>query len=133
MNKRQALEMLPIIQAWAQGKPVQRRVNKAWVDVESGSVIDAETDPTEYRIKPMPHARPFKDDVECWDEMLKHQPFGWVRRIDDNEKLLIVSIEDGYIRSGRDCWSFMGALSGLCFIDDGDPFGVEECPNILPF
>ena len=24
-----------------------------------------------------PKYRPFRDKNECWDEMLKHQPFGW--------------------------------------------------------
>lgn len=76
MNKQQALEMLPIIQAWAQGKPIQRKVNNAWVDVESA--IDAESDPTEYRIKKETKYSPL-EYWEVWNEMLKHQPFGWLR------------------------------------------------------
>lgn len=32
-----------------------------------------------YRIKPETTYRPFKDAEECWEEMLKHQPFGWVK------------------------------------------------------
>ena len=31
-----------------------------------------------YRINPEPKYRPFKTKEECWNEMLKHQPFGWV-------------------------------------------------------
>lgn len=33
-------------------------------------------DNIEYRIKPEPKYRPFKDAKECWQEMQKHQPFG---------------------------------------------------------
>ena len=34
---------------------------------------------TEYRVKPKPKFRPFKNAEECWQEMKKHQPFGWVK------------------------------------------------------
>lgn len=27
-----------------------------------------------------PAYRPFKDKEECWNEMLKHQPFGWTKK-----------------------------------------------------
>lgn len=33
--------------------------------------------PDSYRIKPEPKYRPFKDAEECWQEMLKHEPFGY--------------------------------------------------------
>lgn len=35
-----------------------------------------------YRVKPEPKYRPFKNSEECWNEMLKHQPFGWVKSKD---------------------------------------------------
>ena len=30
-------------------------------------------------IKPKQGYRPFKNAEECWQEMMKHQPFGWVK------------------------------------------------------
>lgn len=27
-----------------------------------------------------PSYRPFKNQEECWNEMLKHEPFGWVKK-----------------------------------------------------
>ena len=32
-----------------------------------------------------PPYRPFKNQEECWDEMMKHQPFGWlIRKTEEN-------------------------------------------------
>ena len=47
---------------------------------------------TEYRIKPEPKYRPFKDAEECWNEMQKHQPFGWVKSKEDGSLSLITLI-----------------------------------------
>ena len=47
---------------------------------------------TEYRIKPEPKYRPFKDTEECWEEMLKHQPFGWIKSKEDGSRSLITLI-----------------------------------------
>ena len=33
----------------------------------------------DYRIKPETKYRPFKDAEECFEEMKKHQPFGWIK------------------------------------------------------
>ena len=35
--------------------------------------------PQSYRVKPEFKYRPFKDAEECWQEMQKHQPFGWIK------------------------------------------------------
>ena len=35
--------------------------------------------PQSYRGKPEFKYRPFKDIEECWSEMQKHQPFGWIK------------------------------------------------------
>lgn len=42
-----------------------------------------------------PSYRPFKTKEECWNEMLKHQPFGWVHhRMDNFYAPLRVDIDD---------------------------------------
>lgn len=46
----------------------------------------------DYRIKPEPKFRPFKDAEECWQEMLKHQPFGWVKFKDTESGYYMITI-----------------------------------------
>lgn len=79
MNRNTAKQLLPIIQAFSEGEPVQSRCIKGdkslWYDDEDPSFDDD----FEYRIKPETKYRPFKDAEECWAEMLKHHPFGWVK------------------------------------------------------
>lgn len=83
MDRQQAKELLPIIQAFAEGKIIQsRRINGMWIDLEMKTalnIISLINEPQKYRIKPEPKYRPFKDAEECWQEMQKHQPFGWIK------------------------------------------------------
>lgn len=80
MNRNQAKALLPIIQAYAKGKAIESRCIKGdkslWYDDEDPSFDND----FEYRIKPEPKYRPFKDAEECWQEMQKHQPIGWIKR-----------------------------------------------------
>ena len=79
MNRKEAAELLPIIQAYAEGKAIESRCIKGdkslWYDDEDPSFDND----LEYRIKPETNYRPFKNAEECWQEMQKHQPFGWVK------------------------------------------------------
>lgn len=76
MNRQQAKELLPIIQAFAEGKTIQVQEDIDWLYL--GDEIDFNFSPQRYRIKPDPKYRPFANADECWQEMQKHQPFGWV-------------------------------------------------------
>ena len=76
MTREEAKELMPIIQAFVEGKTIEYR----WL----GGEWKAAHTPTWsshlfYRIKPEPKYRPFKSKEECWQEMLKHQPFGWLK------------------------------------------------------
>ena len=76
MKREEAKEILPIIQAFAEGKTIEYR--------GLGGEWKAAHTPTWsshlfYRIKPEPKYRPFKSQEECLQEMLKHQPFGWLK------------------------------------------------------
>ena len=131
MTREEAKEMLPIIQAWADGKIIQVREKGRWVEL---CIDDFTCSPDMYRIKPEPKYRPFKSQEECWNEMLKHQPFGWIVRSSDNEYLHIGRIHDrgpynGYgitlscnesIRA-----NFDAIFKGFKFVD-GTPFGIRE-------
>ena len=76
MTREEAKQILPIIQAFAEGKAIECREKDKWYKVLE---ICNEMNPQDYRIKPEPKYRPFKDAEECWQEMLKHQPFGWLK------------------------------------------------------
>ena len=80
MTREEAKELLPIMQAYVEGKTIQYKYLGKWEDVVSEAYF--ETYPfTKYRIKSEPKYRPFNNQAECWNDMLKHQPFGWVRTI----------------------------------------------------
>lgn len=85
MNREQAQKLLPIIQAFAEGKIIQSiRINGRWIDLDINTTLSITRlieEPQKYRIKPKPKYRPFKDKEECWEEMQKHQPFGWLKAI----------------------------------------------------
>lgn len=136
MNRNQAEEILPIIQALADGRTIQfAATDKEWVDLDSddGGVF-LETlinNPQSYRIKPGPKYRPFKDAEECWEEMLKHQPFGWVKSIDNKDSEVFIHCtaitkEDG-ILTGIDeiPFPYYGMFNNYTFAD-GTSFGMKE-------
>lgn len=80
--------------------------------------------PQDYRIKPEYH--PFKDAKECFEEMQKHKPYGWVKDASKMYNITII-IDDGIIvNTSIDgvLYSFKSAFS-LKFAD-GKPFGIVE-------
>ena len=76
MTREEAKELLPIIQAFAEGKVIEIFDDEiGWVEKENPKF---NLNPDFYRIKPVPKYRPFKTHGECWNEMLKHNQFGWI-------------------------------------------------------
>ena len=71
MTRKEVKEMLPVFQAYAEGKEIESLVNGKYYRVLE---ICNGMNPKDYRIKPEPKYRPFKDAEECWAEMQKHQP-----------------------------------------------------------
>lgn len=74
--------------------------------------------------------RPFKDLDECWNEMLKHQPFGWVKIILSNNNANITTINNlgiylYHVYYADKFISYYGSFEQLTFID-GSPFGINE-------
>lgn len=124
MNRKEAAELLPIIQAYAEGKAIESRCIKGdtslWYDDEDPSFDDD----FEYRIKPEQKFRPFKNAKECWQEMLKHHPFGWVVGRRDGVMYLIRSLEYVSVYTSIQ-YSFKDAFDTFEFADLV-PFGVKE-------
>ena len=77
MTREEAKELLPIIQAFADGKKLEfLNKDNIWEECEEPLFCSA---PKLYRINQEPKYRPFKTKEECWLEMQKHQPFGWLK------------------------------------------------------
>ena len=124
MNRNQAKELLPIIQAYAEGKAIESRCIKGdkslWYDDEDPSFDDD----LEYRIKPEQKYLPFKDAEECWQEMLKHKPFGWVKSTLFKDFALVKRVTTLYVEINRDIIDYKDALEKFTFAD-GTNFGVK--------
>jgi hypothetical protein len=126
MNREQTKELLSVMQAYADGKVIQYRAIDGgyWYDVTEDK--DVEWDRYEYRIKPEAKYRPFKDADECWNEMQKHEPFGWVKD-NDGEYIHIIHIIDTGVCGGEDLDGFVySSATDVYHFADGIPFGIKE-------
>lgn len=98
MTKEEARIFYPILQAFAEGKVIETRTDPStlkrkdtpndWTEMKEIEYWNN----TEYRIKPEVKYRPFANAEECWQEMLKHQPFGWIKSKEDGSLSLITLI-----------------------------------------
>ena len=130
MTREEAKILLPIIQAYAEGKTIQVADTTdqcgTWEDVVD---LKINTDFEEYRIKPEPKYRPFKDSEECWNEMLKHQPFGWVKSKDGstiNKFMFIDSLANDGVTIRASVRLTYSELVKYYIFADGTPFGIKE-------
>ena len=130
MNRNQAKEFYPFLQAFAEGKAIECRtkpsaLSKSWQGMNDWTEIKEIEfwKNTEYRIKPEPTYRPFKDAEECWQEMEKHQPFGWVKTKDKGIRLCMSGLnqKSAFTQVG---YKYDEAFDEFIFAD-GFPFGVK--------
>lgn len=118
MNRKEAVDLLPIIKAFSEGKVIQTSVKgKPWEDL--GENIAFYTN-DKYRIKPESAYRPFANVEECWQELLKHEPFGWVKDTEANEYLNVYCISNS--ASSIDLF---GRMFKRCIFIDGSPYGIK--------
>lgn len=135
MTREEAKVLLPIIQAFAEGKVIECRTKPSLI--EGSDVPNDWTEMKEigfwnnieYRIKPEPKYRQFKDAEECWQEMLKHNPFGWIKCKDASvpSKFMIINSvrnKEVSITLGID-FTYNELLECYTFAD-GTPFGIKE-------
>lgn len=129
--KKEIQRLMPLFRAIAEGKTIQWNDMGVWRDVDGddeGFFLDTFVGKTVgYRIKPEPKYRPFANADECWAEMLKHEPFGWVKDKEDGHLVLITEID----RNGNVSllcnggWDLDGIKDNFTFAD-GTPFGLVE-------
>ena len=130
MDRNQAKEFYPILQAYAEGKVIESRTKPSTVkgtDVPNDWTEMKEIEfwnNTEYRVKPEPTYRPFKNGEECWQEMQKHQPFGWVKSTLFKDFDLVQRVTTLYVEINREIIDYKDALDKFTFAD-GTNFGVK--------
>ena len=130
--KKDIDKVMSILQALEKGKTIQFAVtDKEWIDLNGDKDgLSLETlinSPQFYRVKPEFKYRPFKDAEECWAEMQKHQPFGWVKD-SDGSKFTIETIasSDSSIFISDEGAFYLGEMFEKFKFADGTPFGVKE-------
>lgn len=139
MDRNQAKEFYPILQAFAEGKTIVTRrkpttdnngvTKDGWFEFNDWTEMK-ELEywvNVDYRIKPEPKYRPFANAEECWTEMLKHNPFGWVKdckgskfvigTMDSSDSSIFVSDEGAF---------YFGEMFEKFKFADGTPFGIKE-------
>ena len=123
MTREEAKELLPIIQALAEGKTIEvLHPNGGWTETDK---VYFNLPSNHYRIKEEPKYRPFKSQEECWNEISKHQPFGWLKRIDTGSFTHISRVFPNFIMFNNEKFNHNESFESYTFID-GAPFGIME-------
>ena len=132
MTKEDIKKFMPLMQAMLEGKTIQRHLDDmGWVYTDKIFVGDGVS---LYRIKPEPKYRPFKTKEECWNEMLNHQPFGWLKSKKNGSFCCIgeVSWSDEFetVCIALSTSESLSRSSDSVFDEytfaDGTPFGIRE-------
>lgn len=126
MDRNQAKQLLPIIQAYAEGKTIQSYDSLIdigdWKDCENPKFENSDYN---YRIKPEPKYRPFENAEECWQEMKNHQPFGWVKAPHGYFTIMGAKTDEVCFGAKDNFMSYRYLYDSYTFAD-GTPFGIKE-------
>lgn len=133
MDRQGVKKLLPVLTAYAEGRVIQYKKNGVWKDITTDGdlyiIENAFINYDDYRIKPEPKYRPYYNVKECFKDMKKHEPFGYIRDKERKTITFILGTEDDeheYLRL---------PVVGLCrlktlFEDfvyyDGSPFGIGK-------
>ena len=132
MTKEDIKKFMPLMQAMLEGKTIQRHLDDmGWVYTDKIFVGDGVS---LYRIKPEPKYRPFKTKEECWNEMLNHQPFGWLKSKKNGSFRCIGEVlwsdEFKIVTIALSTSESLSRSSDSVFDEytfaDGTPFGIRE-------
>lgn len=130
MIREQAKNIIPVLQAYADGKDVEMYdpIRGTWVPAPYPSFAEGD----KYRIKGEQEYRPFKSKTECLNEIHKHNLTNWIKDEDNFYQILILT--DEYIHlhdstgdygsiSYKAGYTYETAFKKFKFID-GTPFGA---------
>lgn len=123
---------------WCDGSQKVKKVNypllflhNGWISYDNNMIFFTECSYREITIEDILNINigeskstyhPFKNDDECWEEMKKHEPFGWVKNIND-EKYYVFEVNNG-IGTSESFHPYGEALCTVKFLDD-TPFGIK--------
>ena len=123
MTKEKAKYLAEVLKAYAEGKTIEVLLDGGWREVNLDEYsLDAENE--HYRIKKEPKYRPFRSAKECFDEMQKHQPIGWLYW--NTAFVHITEIGARDIEFNSCVYSFIEAFNKGFTFADGQPFGIKE-------
>ena len=135
MTREEAKRRAELYLALGDGKEIQVKnpVTCEWKYLDINQ-IDGFIEELKYRIKPEQKNRPFKTQEECWNEMLKHQPLGWVKSKDKGYFHLIglvqfaSELEDVMITfaTSENLARSSHSIYENYIFADGTPFGIKE-------
>ena len=126
MKRSDTADCIKVMQAYVEGKQIQYKDDEVWIDIDDP---DWDWHNWEYRIKPEPNYRPFRDVEECWQEMQKHRPFGWIKNKNNGHYAMITKVNADFDKkhiaiSGINIWTLSETMCDYTFAD-GEPFGIN--------
>ena len=134
MTREEIKRRAELYSALADGKTIQiLNMEGNWVDVEVKK-LNYIPETLKFRIKPKSNYRPFETQEECWNEMQKHQPFGWLKSKKNGsfccigEVLWSDAFRDVHITYSTNeslAHSTISVFNEYTFAD-GTPFGIKE-------
>lgn len=126
MTRKEAKELLPIIQAFSEGQDIEYfdKGDRKWRTCIEPNFYDN----VEYRIKPDSKWIPFTFSNTCLKEIKKHHPIGWIKEIKSGKLTAIVSVSQAgisFLGKNGCVKDFSCAFKEFTFAD-GTPFGIKE-------
>ena len=124
MTRKEAKRRAELYSILAEGKTIQvQNSDGTWEDIKI-ETLNHLYEYYKYRIKQEPKYRPFKNKEECWQEMLNHKPFAWVKEKYSDRYNLITEVNGLSIKVKEACL-FTDGVKYYTFAD-GTPFGIKE-------
>ena len=133
MTREELKKAMPILTAFVDGKTIQSYDHNTgkWIDeVEQLHTTSLFVRPSDFRIKPEPTYRPFKDGAECWETVQK-EGFDLVKIKGDpmNTSVGIAEVNEcNMFLSGsrsEEPLDYKQSFDVLTFLD-GTPFGMKD-------
>lgn len=123
MTREDARKAAEVMLAYADEKEIEIKKGDKWF---SSDEVSFNWFDFEYRVKPESKYRPFESVDECWQEMLKHKPFGWIAKSTRLYAIKTLDCNTVFIDDGCENRSLLAYFKDSFYFADGTPFGVKE-------
>ena len=125
MDRNEARKAAEVMLAYADGKDIEFLSDDGW-EVASNPGFNWGDEATFYRVKSSSTYHPFKNAEECWQEMQKHQPLGWIAKGMKLYAIKVIECNTVFIDDGCENRSLIGYFKDSFTFADGTPFGIKE-------